>query len=81
MAAGSGRKLIRPQTAATTTRKDELRIKKQLQYLEVIERKIEDDIDLFNNQRKPKDAKDRKGIKLTKKMLFEASQCDSMKDI
>ena len=58
-----------------------MRIKKQLQYLEVIERKIEDDIDLFNNQRNTKDSKDGKGIKLTKKILFEASQCDSMKDI
>ena len=36
---------MRPQTAATSTMKDEQRIKKQLQYLEGIEKKIEDDID------------------------------------
>ena len=39
---------MRPRTAATTTRKDEGRIKQKLKVLEQIERKIEDDIDDFN---------------------------------
>jgi hypothetical protein len=57
---------MRPQTAATSTKKDEERIKKQLKYLELIESKIEDDIDAFNNQRKGGPLKDKKGVKITK---------------
>lgn len=60
-----GKKLVRPQTAATTTKKDEERIKKQLRYLEQIESKIEDDIDIFQSQRGIK-KKETKGQPVTK---------------
>lgn len=56
---------MRPQTAATTTKKDEERIKKQLRYLEQIESKIEDDIDIFQSQRGLK-KKETKGQPVTK---------------
>ena len=60
--------MVRPQTAATTTKKDEERIKKRLKYLEGIEKKIEDDILEFNHQRSghKKVSKDKKGVKITK---------------
>lgn len=45
---GGGKKLIRPQTAATTNKKDEDRIKKQLKYLEHLEEKIEKDLAKFS---------------------------------
>lgn len=64
---------MRPQTAATTNMKDEARIKKQIQYLEGIEKKIEDDIDNFNAQRDVAKTKDKKGVKITKEMLLEGS--------
>lgn len=44
--------LIRPQTAATNTKRDETRIKKKLLVLENIERKIEEDLEEFNNRKK-----------------------------
>jgi len=64
------RKLARPKTAATTSKKDEDRIKKKMMVLEYIERKIEEDLEEFNNKKsaKPKE----KGIRITKKMLLEA---------
>lgn len=46
--------LYRPRTAATTTKKDEERIKKKIFTLEMIERKIEEDILEFNNKKKAK---------------------------
>jgi hypothetical protein len=51
---GNSRQLRRPQTAATTTRKDESRIKKKIVMLEQIERKIEEDIEEFNNKKNAK---------------------------
>ena len=68
----------RPQTAATTTKKDEGRIKKKLQMLEQIERNIEEDIDHFNSKRSKKDAS---GVRVTKQMLLDAAQCDSLAEI
>lgn len=59
--------------------KDEQRIKKQLQYLEGIEKRIEDDIEQFNFQRMGK--KEKKGVKLTKQMLLDGSQCDELNQI
>jgi len=47
--ASHGGKLIRPQTAATTTKKDEDRIKKQLRYLEQLEAKIDLDLEKMNH--------------------------------
>ena len=72
--------LRRPQTAATTTKKDEQRIKKKLLALEAIERKIEEDLEEFNNRKKPKDASG-SGVKVTKALLLESSQCDSLSEI
>jgi hypothetical protein len=69
----------RPQTAATSTMKDEQRIKKQLQYLEGIEKRIEEDIEQFNYQRAGR--KEKKGVRLTKRMLLEGSQCDELNQI
>jgi len=57
------KRMQRPRTAATTNRKDEERIKKKIFTLEQIERKIEEDIDEFNNRKK---AKTQKGVKITK---------------
>jgi len=48
---GSHKKMVRPQTAATTSKKDEERIKKQMKFLEGIEDKIERDLELFDEQR------------------------------
>jgi hypothetical protein len=70
MGNGNTRALVRPRTAATTTKKDEDRIKKKLFTLEQIERKIEEDIDEFNSRKK---AKATTGFKVTKRMLLEAS--------
>ena len=79
---GSGDNVLRrPQTAATTTKKDEQRIKKKLLALEAIERKIEEDLEEFNNRKKPKDANANSGVRVTKKMLLEASQCDELSEI
>lgn len=60
----------RPRTAATTTKKDEDRIKNKLRALELIERRIEEDLDDFNSRKKPKATP---GIRLTKQMLLDAS--------
>lgn len=43
-----GKQLIRPQTAATTTKKDEDRIKKQMKYFEMLESKIDADLEKMN---------------------------------
>lgn len=53
MIGGNGKRLVRPQTAATTNRKDESRIKSKLKMLEKIEQRIEEDIEEFNSKRKP----------------------------
>lgn len=45
-------KMARPRTAATSTKRDEGRIKSKLKMLENIERKIEEDIEEFNNKKK-----------------------------
>lgn len=73
MIGGGGRRLVRPMTAATSTKKDEDRIKKKLIVFDAIERKIEEDIIAFNDKKKPKAEH---GCKVTKQMLLEASQCD-----
>lgn len=73
------RKVQRPRTAATTSKKDEERIKKKLMALEQIERKLELDIEEFNKKKDVK--KGQTGVRLTKAMLLEASQCDSLSEI
>jgi hypothetical protein len=66
----------RPQTAATTTKVDEARIKKKIDMLDQLERKIELDLEDFNAKRK--DAYDDKkyeemGERVTKEDILEAS--------
>lgn len=74
MIGNGGRKLARPKTAATSTKKDEGRIKNKLKMLENIERKIEEDLEEFNNKRKPQNSLIKEsGIKLTKAMLLDSS--------
>ena len=46
-----GRAMTRPRTAATSSKKDEDRIKKKIFILEQIERKIDLDIEDFNNKK------------------------------
>jgi hypothetical protein len=62
---GGNKKMMRPRTAATTTKKDEDRIKKKLWALEQIERKIEEDIEDFNSRKKSKSTI-ASGVRLTK---------------
>ena len=69
-----GRAMTRPRTAATSSKKDEDRIKKKIFILEQIERKIDLDIEDFNNKKQPK--KEAHGVRLTKQMLLESSNCD-----
>lgn len=46
---------MRPQTAATSTLKDETRILAKLKYLEKIEQRIEEDLEEFVNKRGDKE--------------------------
>ncbi len=71
----NGRIITRPRTAATSTKKDEDRIKKKIFTLEQIERKIEEDIEEFNSRKK---AKAPAGVKVNKHMILEAAQCDDL---
>lgn len=78
-----GKQIIRPQTAATTTKKDEDRIKKQMKYFEMLESKIDADLEKINQQKddEVKKRPEKKGIHITKKMLLDASQCDELHEI
>ena len=79
---GSAKQIaVRPQTAATTTLQDETRILNKLKYLEKIEQKIEDDLDDFINKRGDKHKDSKKGIKITKSILLEASNSDTLASI
>lgn len=75
--------MVRPKTAATTTKKDEERIKQKMQALINIERKIEDDLEEFQNKRRDTKGKkdDHKGIHVTKQMILAASQCDTLSEV
>ena len=70
---GQARTMVRPQTAATTSIKDETRILNKLKYLEKIEQRIEEDLEQFVNRRGDKSKDDKKGIAITKEMLLECS--------
>ena len=70
---GTNKRMMRPRTAATTTKKDEDRIKKKIAMLENIERKIDEDIEEFNSKRKTTSNHFEKGVRITKKMLLEVS--------
>ncbi len=71
--------MARPRTAATTTKKDEGRIKSKLRILENIERKIEEDIEEFNSKKKV--GKQIKGIHITKQQVLQWSQSDSLQEV
>ncbi len=50
--------------------------------LEKIERKIEDDIEEFQSKRTgDRRKKEEKGVKITKKMILESSQCDQLEEV
>jgi len=72
---------MRPKTAATTTKKDEGRIKSKLMALEKIERKIEFDIEEFQSKRDGKGEQEAKGIKVSKQLILEYSQCDTLDQV
>ena len=84
----------RPKTAATSSAVDEKRIKDKLSYLDNVLDKLDDevlkatdhiDIDFFRGMRNPalaEENKDKKGVKLTKKMVLEnALLCDDLEDV
>lgn len=79
---GQARSMVmRPQTAATTSLKDETRILNKIKYLEKIEQKIEDDLEEFVSRRGDKAKQNQTGIRITKKILLDASQCDQISEI
>ena len=65
---------MRPKTAATTTKKDEMRIKQKLAALENIERKIEDDLIEFQERREKGakgEEKQSRGEAITESLILE----------
>ena len=72
---------MRPQTAATSTLRDETRIVNKLKYLEKIEQKIEDDLDDFINKRGDKYKAPKTGVPITKKIILEASNADTLDQV
>ena len=68
-------------TAATTTLRDETRIINKLKYLEKIEQKIEDDLELFVSRRGDTEKSKKKGKPVTKEMILESSQCDDLEQV
>lgn len=79
-----GKQIIRPQTAATTTKKDEDRIKKQMRYFEMLESKIDADLEKMTREKDFDEVKkkpEKKGVQVTRKMLLNASQCDELHEI
>lgn len=72
---------MRPQTAATSTLRDETRIVNKLKYLEKIEQKIEDDLDDFINKRGDKYKAPKIGVPITKKIILEASNADTLDQV
>ena len=64
---------IRPQTAATTTLKDETRIQNKLRVLEKIEQKIEEDLEEFLGRRGDHIKSQKKGINITQKLILDSS--------
>lgn len=63
----------RPQTAATSSIKDEQRILNKLKYLEKIEQKIEQDLEDFVSRRGDKKKAQQKGVAVTRQLLLDAS--------
>ena len=63
----------RPQTAATSSLRDEQRILNKLKYLEKIEQRIEQDLEEFVSRRDDKKKVGKKGVNVTRSMLLEAS--------
>ena len=71
----------RPQTAATSSIKDEQRILNKLKYLEKIEQKIEQDLEDFVSRRGDKKKAQQKGVAVTRQLLLDASQHDKLDQI
>ena len=71
----------RPQTAACMSLKDEQRILQKLKYLEKIEQRIEEDLENFVSRRGDKEKSKKKGVAVTKQMLLEATQADTLQEI
>jgi len=64
-----------------TTRKDEGKIQKKLDFFEQMERKLEDDIEDFKKQRKDPFDDDKykeKARRVTKEMILDSANCDSL---
>jgi len=78
---GNASAMVRPQTAATTSLNDEVRIISKLKYLEKIEQKIEEDLEQFVYRRGDKEKKNKKGIRLTKQLIVDSCQCDSLAEV
>ena len=74
----SAKAQIRPQTAATTTLKDETRIMNKLRVLEKIEQRIEEDLEEFLGRRGDQIKSQKKGVQITRPMILEASQRDTL---
>ena len=68
----------RPQTAATSSLKDETRILNKLKVLEKIEQKIEEDLEEFLGRRGDKLKEQKKGDQITKDMILDASASDNL---
>ena len=71
----------RPQTAATSSLKDETRIINKLKILEKIEQKIEEDLEEFLGRRGDKLKEKKKGLQITKDMILEASASDNLQQV
>ena len=87
---GSRPAMARPRTAATTNPYDESRIKQKLMFLEAMDAKIEKDInEVVSNldaykimsNKALQEANTKKGHRLTKKLVLEASMCDELHEV
>jgi len=69
----------RPRTAATTNHIDETRIKNKIDYLEKIEHEIDLDIDKI--MATPQTIKKQAAVRLSKKMVLEASMSENLEEV
>lgn len=53
----------------------------KLRVLEKIEQRIEEDLEQFVNRRGDKYKKEKKGVHITKQMLLDSSNCDTLEEI
>lgn len=69
----------RPQTAATTSKFDESRIKDKLKFLEDIENKLSYDIAKLQEEEDKPTVK--KGVRVTREMILKAAMVDSAAEV